>query len=178
MQQQINEQIRQLLLKNNITLGAVHLGKTTRDKWECFSWEISLSGPKKTETFNYFTGLGHVNKLESNVIALLKSAFGGGFTDKDEQTNSTYWRSFQQWLKSNNYVKPLAPAPADFLHSVICDGQADVSNFPDWCDEYGYSTDSRKALDTYLSCQENSKKLRLVLGAELVAEIAEALQDY
>lgn len=38
--------------------------------------------------------------------------------------------------------------------------------FEDWCDEYGYDTDSRRAERTYNAVERQSKRLRQLLGDE------------
>jgi hypothetical protein len=56
------------------------------------------------------------------------------------------------------------------------DSDACTMSFNEWCDNFGYETDSRKALSTYHACQENTEKLR---KAKLPIEaVKEALQDY
>lgn len=61
-------------------------------------------------------------------------------------------------VKPNGSPKP--PSLDDVLFSLILDGSACENSFEDWCNDFGYSTDSRKALKTYLLCQENYNKLR------------------
>lgn len=87
--------------------------------------------------------------------------------------------------KGHYMERTIAPTPceADLLYSLIADDTQGES-FPDWCDNYGYDTVSRKALDIYLTCQDNTRKLRKAFSnhaaghpAKLEA-IKELLQDY
>ena len=57
-----------------------------------------------------------------------------------------------------------APKIADILNCLLSDMQVCDMSFDDFCDNCDYATDSRKALDTYLSCQQNGVKLRKALG--------------
>lgn len=61
------------------------------------------------------------------------------------------------------------------LTSVLECLQVDISScnetFDDWCSNLGYDTDSRKALDTYLTCQNIESRLRLFLGGESLTEL-------
>lgn len=52
--------------------------------------------------------------------------------------------------------------------------------FDEWCANFGYDTDSRKALATYLECQNNWVRLRKALGAKFfeVREIFQQVDDY
>jgi hypothetical protein len=74
--------------------------------------------------------------------------------------------------------QPKAPHAASVLHSVVLDGGAIDLSFVDWCDEYGYDTDSRKALATYDECCESGRKLRKLFAAELREQLTQLLQDY
>ena len=62
----------------------------------------------------------------------------------------------------------------DLAYSILCciglDGSLDVSTFEGFCSELGYDTDSRKALELYLACQEQSGKIhKLFTDEELEA---------
>lgn len=59
-----------------------------------------------------------------------------------------------------------APELADVLDCLGMDA-ASVENardFADWCSEYGYDTDSRKAHRTYTICKRQAERLRKLLG--------------
>ena len=73
--------------------------------------------------------------------------------------------------------KPVRPELGDVLHSLILDASACDESFEDWCMNFGYDTDSRKALEIYLSCQNIGTKLRktdLILSDDL----RDFLQEY
>lgn len=72
--------------------------------------------------------------------------------------------------------RPAPPILDDVLYSLLTDMQAENEGFEDWCDNLGYSTDSRKALNIYLACQEIAVKLRKT-GINIEKE-KERLQDY
>jgi hypothetical protein len=59
-----------------------------------------------------------------------------------------------------------APELADVLDCLASDsaGLENARDFEDWCGEYGYDTDSRKAERTYRTVQRQAKKLRAFLG--------------
>lgn len=70
------------------------------------------------------------------------------------------------------------PKAADVLSSLIldADGIANARDFADWCSEYGYDSDSRKAERTYKRAQELSERVRRLLGDEY-EERAELARD-
>lgn len=115
-------------------------GLTKRDSWECFSWLVTING----QTFQYFTGLGHATKAlglynERKPKDLIKKVI----------------------KESNLYVH--VPKLRDVLHSIASDASLAQDSFDDFCSNLGYDTDSRKALETYLACQDNGVKLRKAL---------------
>ena len=80
-------------------------------------------------------------------------------------------------LNLNNRV-PIFPAAADLLYSLQIDAETCEQSFDSWCSEYGYDTDSRKALETYLLCQQNGMKYNQLFSRQQREAIAEMLQDY
>lgn len=72
--------------------------------------------------------------------------------------------------------RPKPPTLDDVLYALVSDAEACDMSFDDWCSSFGYDTDSRKALDTYLACQRNATKLRKA-GIDIDAE-RERLADY
>jgi hypothetical protein len=59
-----------------------------------------------------------------------------------------------------------APKAADVLDCLCNDatGLDNSSGFEDWCSEYGYETDSRKAERTYKTIERQAKRLKHFLG--------------
>lgn len=72
--------------------------------------------------------------------------------------------------------RPNRPKHDDVMHALVSDADACDMSFEDWCADFGYDPDSRKALQTYLTCQETTAKLRKA-GVDIAAE-RERLQDY
>ena len=113
-----------------------------------FSWRILIG----SETFEYFTGLGHGIPITNFR------------TPKNFDTSKDHIRT-RDWFI---YVPQIrAVLECLFMDSAACD-----ESFADWCSNFGYDTDSRSALDTYLACQENAKKLRVALGNSFYDERA------
>lgn len=56
-------------------------------------------------------------------------------------------------LHKRDIVEVKTP-PSDYsLLSCMASDSYQSDTFEDWCDDFGYDTDSRKALDTFLKCQ-------------------------
>jgi hypothetical protein len=164
----------ELILKNcNINYRAVHTGQTTRDdKWECDAWRIQFSTFRGElqiiQKFEFYTGLGH---RVPDPSALAKQSA------KALQNVSKRMLAWSDHYKQHP-DKVVPPHAADVLYSLILDSSAAKQSFNSWCDDYGYDTDSRKALNTYELCQENADKLSRVFDAIALETIEEALQDY
>lgn len=60
------------------------------------------------------------------------------------------------------------PKVADVLDCLASDaaGVENARSFEDWCSEYGYDTDSRKAEKTFKVCEHQAKRLENFLGGE------------
>lgn len=57
------------------------------------------------------------------------------------------------------------PTAADVLSCLISDASSgDSGSFGDFCCDFGYDTDSRKAFDLYMACRKVNKRLRHFLG--------------
>lgn len=70
-----------------------------------------------------------------------------------------------------NYgVEPLPKQPTenDFLECIFSDAEAGEMLFKDFCDNFGYSDDSIKALEIYRECQNSAMKVRELERAGLI----------
>lgn len=76
------------------------------------------------------------------------------------------------------YMKPVSPCAADVICSLLSDAEAADMSFNDWCDNFGYSSDSISAFNTYQQCSTIGKDLRKVFTANQRAELSELLKDY
>jgi hypothetical protein len=74
--------------------------------------------------------------------------------------------------------RPKKPKVADVLHSLILDASASDENFNDWCDNFGMSLDSIKALNMYKDCLDTARALRKHFTPDTLRQVRELLQDY
>jgi hypothetical protein len=56
------------------------------------------------------------------------------------------------------------PSRLDVVAAVLRDGADADQSFEGWCDTFGFSADSRRALATYLDCQEARDAMRRMFG--------------
>ncbi len=136
------------------------------DNWKEKShrWEITING----QNFDFYQGIMHRKPKDSftlnNIIGLHKVSM---------QTLTSPKYDLDTILRCSIATKPLIE---DVLHALISDASCGSDTFPEFCANLGYDTDSRKALETYLACQENSEKLRKT-GLN-ISKLQEAFQDY
>lgn len=74
------------------------------------------------------------------------------------------------------------PKAQDVLNALALDssGVENARSFEEWCAEYGYDTDSRKAERIYRACEKQAEKLKSFLGDDLYQELlynTESLQE-
>lgn len=147
------------------TLGIIYnaqcLGETKRDEWVCDEWRVTFNRGNKKESFEYFTGIGHrVSKV----------------TMPDIIRKSPRSVAAERWIKEN--VKPHTPQAAGVLYSLLTDTSATEQSFANWCADFGYDTDSRKAFSVYEACQQNADKLFKLFTLEERTKLSTLLEDY
>ena len=119
------------------------------------AWLVTING----QAFDYYTGIGH--RVENSLV--------------DVRYRGHKWDKYM-YPKNIELSKPVTPKFDSILACLVQDAVGSAQTFDDWCSDYGYDTDSRKALNTYMACQEVAKKLRLA-KVPLEKE-SERLQDY
>lgn len=167
--------VEQILSAAGVAFAATHKGKRKRDNWECDAWLCTFTPatrPQEPEEFDYFTGLGHRKLPPPNELRIATIGHGP-LTPKDLRGETEYGRRILE-----GYKVPVAPHAADVLYSLLMDASASQQSFADWCSEYVYDTDSRKAFATYEACQQNADKLARILPHAAREQLREALQDY
>lgn len=70
----------------------------------------------------------------------------------------------------HNGKSPKVDSVLDCLASDAA-GVENARNFEDWCSEYGYDADSRKAEKTFKTCEHQAKRLRSFLGEDLFQKL-------
>jgi hypothetical protein len=126
-----------------------HVGAKDANGWAHDKWTITLSRGDKHMTFDYRTGIGHRR-------VPLRTFTAGKFTTAE--------KSRPERKGDRGLAIPCVPSAYDVLSSVLSDASAENENFIDWCDNLGFDTDSRKAVDMYEACVRMGRDARRVLG--------------
>jgi hypothetical protein len=123
---------------------------------------------------NYSCGAGHVEKVPYEQIRGWDRL---GLTRRDWETMPAPNTRRSITLHQERYQKlvwrPKPPRAEDVLDSLASDAGS-IENarfFEDWCADFGYDTDSRKAEATYNECCRLARQLRSFLGGAAYDEL-------
>lgn len=70
------------------------------------------------------------------------------------------------------------PELADVMSCLLFDADAADQTFDDWCADFGYDTDSRKAFATYDACAQTARGLNSMFTPAELAQLRELFADY
>lgn len=164
MSDTIRASVDAILVENGVSFLASCMGETTRDNWQCDEWRITFSRGKESETFQYFTGLGHREETGEYKLTMahLKNASPHCIAR----------------VEAEKLKKPKAPHAAGVIHSLALDAQMANGTFEEFCGDLGYDTDSRKALENYLQYQKDGERFRRIVGTVAFSALGDVVQDY
>jgi hypothetical protein len=147
--------------------------------WPRIAYDVTIkrngrnvwSGPFKL-------GVGHVKGMP-----------GKHFTLADQErldpvgfhSRSAYDETAQARVAANlAKAQKVTPKLDDVLYSLLSDGSAyfDAQTFEDWCSDYGYDTDSRKAETIWKACDEIGRNLARAFTAQELEELREAASNH
>lgn len=143
-----------------VTFAARYIGETV--KWEDQAvdhYRVKL-GAFETD---FYQGLGHRKPIKG-VNGPVKCPY------------PPHTMGAEAWNKQN--VRPVAPTAAAVLYCLLSDMEVIDQSFTDWASDFGYDTDSRKALATYKACCATGLALRKVFTAAQRADLRGMLQEY
>lgn len=140
-------QLSERLATLPITRTAVYRGFDDDEEWPHFAWSVTIKYERRVYSCPYSTGTG-LSRLQ----LACERVHGGISTPRGN-------------------MKPTEPPLADVLSSLLSDASNADTTFEDWCGDFGYDTDSRKALATYLACQDIRAHVLALLGRELFDEL-------
>lgn len=113
---------------------------------------------------------------------------GHGHLPKRKKVRLASWEApvdLKRWIRtmcdrgtdgSRTHVIP--PTAASVLSCLLSDAQAGDMKFGEFCSEFGYDSDSIKALETHRACEKMEKDMRHFFTREELTELRDMLQDY
>lgn len=138
--------------------------KSQRDPWAHFACEVTLRHGTREHVCAYRLGLGHCSRAKragARPLATVK-------VDRDIARALKPYGALSFFdCKGSVFVH------APKVHDALCNLQADARfgdmSFEDFCDEFGESSDSRKAYATWEACRDACFAMRKLFGAEFDA---------
>lgn len=158
MSKEIETKVDAALASWGITFTARYIGETV--KWEKQKVDHFRVSVGKYET-DFYQGLGHRSPQP-----------------KPQDGGRPPRRSTLMYEQLERQRKPTPPTAASVLYCLLSDAAAIDQSFDDWAGDFGYDTDSRKALATYEACCDTGRELRRIFTPAQRAELSELLQDY
>lgn len=152
---------------DSLPINISYCGKVIEDKggWNHFLYSVSIGTDSNMFTTQYKYGLGH---SQLDPVAALRNP--PPMNCKKDSPRYLHWIS--------TVLKPTKPKNSDIMYSLLMDSEAGNYSFQDFCDNFGYSSDSIKDFSIYQECKKTSKNLRKVFTNEQLQQMQEALQDY
>jgi len=149
--------------------------RNSKEKYLSLNWKITLlKNGKKILTTDYMAGCAHCPSYNGKEKGydkqrLLEFECNEGYAGK-------YMHSLGNITKITK--QPLLPEISDFMYSIILDSDALQYDFEDWCGNFGYEEDSRKAEKIFNECLEIGLKLNRAISSEEFERLREIFQDY
>lgn len=151
--------------------------------WPHIAYEVELShNGRAFFTGPYKLGVGHVKPTDEDANRCANAELGAfvrawihkphaNFIDKQKQADAAAYLA---------KLQAVTPKLDDVMHSLLMDGAAyfDGAAFEDWCGDYGYDSDSRKAESIWRACDDTGRKLLRALGQETTDRLREWASNY
>ena len=159
--------------------------------WDHFDYTVRIKNLNNNKTLElpYKCGLGHAHLNcdtgRSREFLPARNARQRGIdcSYRDiiiDKTNGGEWCRLMRRQQPNRTMWHLCietPSAASVIYSVLME-RTHGELFPDWCDNFGYDSDSIKAREIYDFCQKQEIKLRGVLNNEQTEALEKLLEDY
>ena len=137
--------------------------------WICDKFNVTFSTNNNSKSFDFHTGLGHrIEKVPANI------------KEKRERLNMERLCFRVETVKHGRTAWEfcVSPMAASVLYSLILDSTAKEQCFDDWCDDFGYNSDSIHYFNLYRECCANADKLRKVFTSKQINKLKKLLEDY
>lgn len=175
MNTETNQAVKNILVREGVTFSAqfkpVKLaGATTKDKLKNakLNFNIELKNDRTKLTTSYSKGYGHCHNYKQYGLTMYDA----------EQIVFECENGVYRDTKTNRLTQTASPTAAEVLYCLLNDAEATHYTFEEWCDVFGYDSDSRKAEKIYNNCLEIGYKLNILLPQQAQDELREILSDY
>lgn len=186
------EQAEKFLADHELIFSAVHIGE------DCPPFCEDAAKGKALDQIGIFPRKTHIHGSHWRCTLQRKGAKVAGFTvdfwdsyhhaeiraigteEYRRNNGSTFGKYGKQvrgervegGVKRTVFVWPKAPKPTAY-DVLACIEKNDPGTFEDFCGDFGYDTDSRRAFEVYMAMQEQYSKLSRFLTAKELQEVRE-----
>lgn len=161
------------------------------DGAKMLNWRVVLTskvdGRKRLAT-DYSQGIAHIPGYRHNLRNVLyyeelrnawNDACENGRYPVDPIIEHRHEQGTRYDVRAVLSYKPLpSPSLEEVLYSLVMEAPARDTTFEEFCDEYGYSDDSRKAEAMYNACVDIGRKLVRLIGADALARLTDLYQGF
>lgn len=140
---------------------AIFLGfraKSPENDWAHFEWSVELTRGDVRYRVPFKQGIGNIKPMPKTFRR-----------DRSDSVRANLWL--------HEVKARIVPSAASVVSTLIASSSGSDQTFHDWCGDFGYSEDSRKALETYLACQVELTQLRRLLGKHFSAAVEAASNE-
>ena len=145
------------------------------EKNPSLNWLVTLKRDgKKILSCDYMAGMGHCPFYKSHKVSYRMTMW------EHERIMIECEKGFAiagENLPTLSKI-PILPDSLDVIHSLLIDAEAFEYDFEEWCGNFGYDTDSRKAESMFNQCRDIGTKLVRAIGTDGLARLQDAFQDY
>jgi len=152
-------------------------GGVDSENWPHIAYDVTLSRNGKPFWHGpYKLGLGHVKLPEryngDGPTARLFNTLRAGKIPNDKAAHAAYAANLAK-------IQKVSPTLPGVLHSLCIDSSPyfDHESFEEWCGNYGYDTDSRKAEGIYKECVETGRQLARAFNPDKLEQLREAVAE-
>jgi hypothetical protein len=140
--------------------------------------DVLIKNEKKEISFNF-----HISIRETAIIILLNSNIWKCNEETKKlfkiinymSSNKDFFDIVENSQKKNNFRKKLIQLKKEFeknlLYSILCSCNSEFycpDSFEEFCMEFGYDEDSRKAYKTFKECSIFSEKLQYIFSENII----------
>lgn len=175
-----SEEVKKVLSDMGLTLESVFVpfsqSRNKAEKYPSLNWKVTLKkNGKDIVTTDYMAGCGHAPSYQKHKDPYKNRRA----VDLECETGFTAkLRPHGDAVFEPNKKAPILPKMEDVVYSLVMDSDVLEYDFSDWCGNFGYDEDSRKAEQIYNDCMQIALKMNRSLGTDELNTLREVYQDY
>lgn len=167
MKNEYTQQANDFLKRARATIKIEFQGVTINRNWDDKKrnlYEVTLTTPRGNYIFDFWDSIYNTELCAMSVKQYAEKRYKIRYDDLDSQEKNTA----QKELKAKK--EEARPGAYDILATMT---KYDPGTFEDFCGEFGYDTDSRKAEAIYFAVQKEYNNLTRIFTDEQMEELEE-----